>query len=142
MNHFISSDPWPNAIDATATVAFLAVVMLLPAMGYVFMVLDFRAYLRSLRRSLVTVGHYVTGIPGWARAETPRALAAFGLSLPCTEEELKRAYRSRVKRLHPDHGGDQRRFMLLQVNFEEALAIVASESRSDYPRWSTSHRTG
>lgn len=117
---------WPNGLDLTVTLAFLAIALLVPAAGYVFMALDFRAYLRSLRRTLVVVGQWtLPGIPAWARRETPRAIAALGLRLPCTEEDLKRAYRARVKQLHPDHGGDQRRFMMLQANFEEALAILS-----------------
>ncbi len=74
------------------------------------------------------------GVPGWARRDTPRAVAAFGLRLPCSEEDLKHAYRKRVVQLHPDHGGDQRRFMMLQANFEEALAIVVGQPPSDQPQ--------
>ncbi len=115
---------WPTPLDSAATAAFLAVVVLLPAIGYGFMLLDFRAYLRSLRRGLIRASQYVAGIPDWARGDTPRAIAALGLRLPCTEDDLKRAYRQQVKRLHPDHGGDPRRFLLLQAHFEEALALV------------------
>lgn len=116
----MNSDP----INLTATVLFLTVVVLVPLMGYVFMVLDFRAYLRSLRRSLVLMSEVVSGVPPWARQYTPRAIAALGLRLPCTQEDLLQAYRQRVKLLHPDHGGDQRRFLLLQAQFEEAMKIV------------------
>jgi hypothetical protein len=48
--------------------------------------------------------------------------------LPCTVEDLKHAYRQRVKELHPDHGGDQRRFLILQAQFEEALAFVSDRA--------------
>jgi hypothetical protein len=115
----ISSGSWPNAIDLTATIAFLALVVLVPAAGYVFMVLDFLA------------AHAFRGIPGWAREQTPRSIAALGLSLPCTEADLKQAYRQRVKLLHPDHGGDQRRFLRLQADFEEALAYLTSRARAE-----------
>jgi len=118
-----------DSIDMAAISAFLAVVLLLPLAGYVFMVLDFRAYVRSLRRSLVLATQAFSGIPAWARPFTPRAIAALGLRLPCTEEDLKRAYRQRVKLLHPDHGGDERRFLLLQAQFEEALDIIAEIER-------------
>jgi hypothetical protein len=117
----LANDP----IDLAATATFLALVLLVPLAGYVFMVLDFRAYLRSLKRGLVLASQAFAGIPAWARPYTPRAIAALGLRLPCTEEDLKRAYRQRVKLLHPDHGGDERRFLLLQAQFEEALVIVA-----------------
>jgi hypothetical protein len=122
----ITNDP----IDLLARGVFLAVVILIPLAGYVFMVLDFRAYLRSLKRGLIHAASAFAGIPPWARQHTPRAIAALGLRLPCTEEDLKRAYRQRVKLLHPDHGGDQRRFMLLQSQFEEAMTIVGDANRS------------
>jgi hypothetical protein len=121
-----SSHPWPDAIDFTATMLFLAVVVLVPFVGYVFMLVDFRAHLRSLHRGLVRAGHYFSGIPDWARHETPAAVAAFGLRLPCTSDDLKRAYRRKIKQLHPDHGGDQRRFTIAQAQFEEAMAIVTA----------------
>jgi hypothetical protein len=125
------SGSWPNAVDLTATVVFLAVVVLVPATGYVFMVLDFRAYLRSLKRGLILATQAFRGIPGWAREQTPRSIATFGLRLPCSEDDLKQAYRQRVKLLHPDHGGDQRRFLLLQADFEEALAFLAARAQAE-----------
>src|SRR5262245_55768966 len=115
-----ASHPWPDSIDLAATTVFLAVIVLLPAAGYLFMVIDIRAYLRSLRRGLIRMGSYVWTMPDWARRETPAALAAFGLRMPCSEDDLKRAYRRRVKHLHPDHGGDERRFLIMQRQFEEA----------------------
>jgi hypothetical protein len=127
MMPFVPSNAWPNTLDAAITAAFFAVIILLPALGYFFMVQDFRAYLRSLRRGLVQISHYFNTIPDWARHETPSAIAALGLRLPCTPEDLKRAYRRQVKLLHPDHGGDPRKFLLLQTQFEQALAIVAHE---------------
>jgi hypothetical protein len=123
---------WPNAFDVAITIAFLSVVVILPAIGYVFMASDYRAYLRSLRRGLVRVGRSMWEAPEWAHPDTPRPIAALGLRLPCTEEDLKRAYRKRVKRLHTDHGGDQRRFMMLQSQFEEALAIITGQPLSDH----------
>ena len=53
-----------------------------------------------------------------------------GVSKSADAEELKRAYRKRVKRLHPDHGGDERRFLILQAQFEQALTIVGEASRN------------
>lgn len=115
---------WPDGLDLTLTALFLLAAFVLPATGYFFMVADYRAYLRSLRRFLA---HYVAppaGSPDWAYVQTPRCVAAFGLTLPCTEEDLMGAYRRRVKQLHPDHGGDKRRFLLTQQQFEEALQVV------------------
>ena len=119
---------WPTPLDSAATIAFVALIILLPALGYVFMLLDFRAYLRSLRRGLIRASHYVSGIPDWAWQETPRSIAALGLQLPCTEDDLKCAYRRLVMQLHPDHGGDERRFLLLQAHFEEAMQLVGSRT--------------
>jgi hypothetical protein len=122
--------PWPDALDAIATSVFLAVALLVPLAGYAFIVLDIRAYLRSLRRGLAVVSGYFrpAEMPHWARHNTPRAVAALGLRMPCTEEDLMRAYRARVKLLHPDHGGDERRFLMLQADFEEALVQVRASS--------------
>lgn len=133
---YIPSEPWPNTVDLLATITFLGLVIVLPLAGYIFMALDFRVYLRSLRRGLILVARSFTGIPGWARHETPRSVMALGLMLPCTAEDLKRAYRQRVKQLHPDRGGDQRRFLILQAQFEEAMAFVAGHDdagASAYP---------
>ncbi len=126
MSPYTPVDPWPNSIDAVATAIFLTAVVAIPVAGYVFMVLDIRAYVRSLRRGLAVIGRYVPfpEIPQWARDQTPRAVASLGLRMPCTEAELLRAYRQRVMKLHPDHGGDERRFRLLQADFEEALSLV------------------
>lgn len=120
---------WPNSVDLVVTIVFLALVVLVPAAGYVFMVLDFRAYLRSLKRGLIVAAHAFRGIPSWAREQTPRSIAALGLRLPCTEADLKQAYRQRVKLLHPDHGGDQQRFLRLQADFEEALDYLAKQAK-------------
>lgn len=132
---YVAPEPWPNSLDLAITIVFLSLAFLLPALGFVFMALDLRAYFRSLRRSLALVRRRFYTIPQWARRDTPRAIAALGLQLPCSEEDLKRAYRRRVKKLHPDHGGDQRRFLLLQAHFEEALAIVAGYSQGSETDW-------
>lgn len=118
---------WPTGLDALATTVFLALVTMTPAVGYLFMVKDFRSYMRSLRRALIKVRNYFPYVPEWARRETPGCLLALGLQFPCSEEELKQAYRRRVKALHPDRGGDQRRFLLLQSHFEQALRLLREE---------------
>ena len=118
---------WPDGIDLAATLGFLGLVFGILAIGYGFMVADFRAYLRSLRRALVLVSRGLRDIPEWARVHTPPCITAFGLRLPCTAEDVKHAYRRRVKRLHPDRGGDARTFQLLQKQFEEALRFLAEE---------------
>ena len=117
-------EPWPNAIDLAATAVFLSLVVLLPAAGYVFMVLDIRAYLRSLRRALMIVTGYRTELPEWVRKNTPRCVLALGLTMPCTAEDVLAAYRRKVKQLHPDRGGSRREFLRLQAHFEQAMAFV------------------
>jgi hypothetical protein len=117
---------WPDSVDTLLVAAFLCSIGAIVIAGYVFMVLDYRAYLRSLRRALVCVANYLPHLPEWARAETPRCIAALGLRVPCSEADLLKAYRERVKHLHPDRGGDRKRFLALQQNFEEALSLLAA----------------
>lgn len=118
---------WPDSIDLAATAAFVALVVAIPLAGYVLIALDFRRYLRSLRRALVVAAQPFLGLPEWARRQTPACLVVFGLRLPCEEEDLKRAYRQKVKRLHPDRGGDQQRFLEFQRHFEQGLRFIAEE---------------
>ena len=115
---------WPNRLDVFATVVFLVLIATIPLLGYVFMVADFRAYLKTLNRMLVRIREYLPHLPAWARHETPRALQIFGLKLPCTLEQLLVEYRQRVKKLHPDRGGDRQKFLLLQLHFEEAQKFL------------------
>jgi hypothetical protein len=124
MNVLISHASWPDGVDTTAIVVFLALSVLLPALGHYFMVIDFRAYLRALRGALIKVAYYFPELPLWARYETPGCLRALGLSVPCTEADVKRAYHRLAEKLHPDRGGDTRRFLLLQEQSEEALQYV------------------
>jgi hypothetical protein len=125
-----SARTWPEGVDWPLTLAYLALVIGLPALGYFFMALDYRAYLRSLRRALVVVTgryRYSTELPEWVRKNTPRCVLVFGLTLPCTEEDILAAYRRKVKELHPDRGGDRRKFLRLQAHFEQAMAVVAEK---------------
>jgi hypothetical protein len=123
---------WPDAVDATALALFAALAIGLPSLGYAFMVLDIRRYLRSLRRALVVVAAAATrrGAPYWATRGRPPCLEALDLSLPCTEEQVMAAYRRRVKELHPDHGGDLQQFLRLQKHFEQALHLVRQHTKA------------
>ncbi len=118
---------WPDNLDAAVTAVFVALVISVPALGYFFLICDVRAYLRALRRALVAVSHGWGRIPGWAQPYTPPSIAALGLTMPCSETELLEAYRDRVKQLHPDLGGDSRRFLRLQRHFENALAYLRTQ---------------
>jgi hypothetical protein len=115
---------WGDSLDITAVYVFFAVVIGLPALGFFFAVVDVRRYLRSLRRAISTLVLRDYSVPEWARPKVPRCLVVFGLGWPCTKDELLRAYRDKIKTHHPDHGGDQRRFMALQAHFEEAMQMV------------------
>jgi curved DNA-binding protein CbpA len=50
--------------------------------------------------------------------------SALGLTLPCTADDIRAAYRRKVKKLHPDRGGDRRQFLRLQAHFEQAMGLV------------------
>jgi hypothetical protein len=51
-------------------------------------------------------------------------LERLGLSLPVTPEDVKQAFREKVKQAHPDRGGDSQQFRALQQAFDEALAFA------------------
>jgi hypothetical protein len=122
-----SATTWPDGIDWAVTVSYLALAFGSAALGYVCLALDIRAYLRSLRRALVVISHYRVELPEWVRRDTPRCVLALGLTLPCTQADILSAYRRKVKRLHPDRGGDRREFLRLQTHFEQAMALVAGK---------------
>jgi len=116
---------WPDGLDGTVTAIYLSLIVGIVVAGYACMVLDIRAYLRSLRRALVLVSNYRIDLPAWACRTTPRCIQALGLTLPCTTEEVLAAYRNKVKQLHPDRGGDRRAFLQLQQHFEQAMALLS-----------------
>jgi VanZ family protein len=51
----------------------------------------------------------------------PEFIARLGLLLPCTVDDVKSAYRDRVKSAHPDAGGSAVGFTQLQADYEAAL---------------------
>ena len=115
----------PDTLDVLSMVLYFAMVIGLPLLGYWLMVIDIRAYLRSLRRALMVVTNHLPELPAWARQHTPGCLRSLGLEMPCREEDVKRAYRRLAENMHPDRGGDQRRFMILQRQYEEALRFIS-----------------
>lgn len=123
----LPTSSWPDGVDVSVTAFYLTLLFGIPLLGYVFMVADFRRYLRSLRRALVVVSQVVPVVPYWSLLQRPACLRAFGLELPCTEEEVLAAYRELAKTMHPDRGGDLQQFLQLQKHFEQALALVRSE---------------
>ncbi|TWU25737.1 hypothetical protein Pla144_29490 [Bythopirellula polymerisocia] len=123
---------WPDDIDLLITASYLIVILGIPLLGYVVMFLDFRRYLRSLRRALVIATNVMTApaIPYWALLERPACLRALDLKMPCTEAEVLAAYREKAKTLHPDRGGDLQKFLRLQKNFDKALSLVRGDDTS------------
>ena len=119
---------WPDGVDRVATAGYFALAFGLPLLGYACMVLDFRAYLRSLRRAIMVVTGYRTELPEWVRKNTPRCILALGLTMPCTADDILVAYRRKVKELHPDRGGDRREFLRLQAHFEQAMAFIETNA--------------
>lgn len=118
--------PSPNFADWLVNSASLILFLLFvlgPFVGYWFMFVDFRAYLRALNRALVVISEssrYV--IPEWARKQDPAYFRALGLTPECTEEDVKQAYRRLAEQLHPDRGGDRRRFLALRGHLDDALS--------------------
>jgi len=133
---------WPTPIDLLTIALFAVGLLLVVVFGFTFMALDVRRWMRSFRRGLVIVTNYLPGIPRWARTQTPRCLIALGLRLPCKEFDVLRAYREKVKKLHPDRGGDNTRFLRLQENFEQALAFVRQEASAAENEQSSQSGTG
>lgn len=116
---------WPDGIDATALLIYVAIAFGLPLLGHWLLVLDYRRYLRSLRRALVVVTHAISAkSPYWAQQERPPCLQALDLAMPCTEEQVLAAYRQKVKTLHPDRGGNLQEFLRLQKHFEQAMYLA------------------
>ena len=123
----MTENHWPDGFDGTLTIAYLLLIVSVAAAGYACMVLDFRAYLRSLRRALVVISHYRIDLPGWVMRDSPPCIRGLGLRLPCTIEDVLSAYREKVKVLHPDRGGDRRKFLRLQEQFEQAMALLDND---------------
>lgn len=115
----------PDRLDWTIVATYLVLAFGFTVLGYACLALDIRAYLRSLRRALVVITGYRVELPEWARKETPRCILALGLTLPCDEDQVLAAYRSKVKHMHPDVGGDRREFLRLQAHFEQAMAFIS-----------------
>ena len=115
-------------MDALAMLLFLAVAVGMPALGWVLLIVDFRRWLRSLRRALVATVRLAPSTPYWELLERPPCLASLDLSLPCTEAEVLEAYRQKVKQLHPDRGGSMDQFLRLQKHFEQAVELVRQQA--------------
>ena len=63
----------------------------------------------------------------------PDYMVALGLAPPYTQEDVMQAYRTKVMKVHPDHGGSVEEFRVLQDAFEKAKQYT--EFRSDRRQW-------
>lgn len=111
---------------------FFAGVVLVPVLGYWLGILDIRAHLRMLKGVLVKVSrvfHDEQKVPDWVQNEVHPSFHALGIYGPCTEDEVKEAYRKLAKKNHPDLGGDIHHFLRLQEHFENALYIVRTNAK-------------
>ncbi len=112
---------FPDAIDLTIA-AFVGIIVIgLPVAGYVFMCVDYMAWLRALRGALVLVVEVIPGVPNWAHKKTPRCLRLLGLEMPCSESDVKRAYHQLAELHHPARGGCPRRFSQLRETYQTAI---------------------
>jgi hypothetical protein len=60
---FADRNDWPDAVDLTALGLIFGFVVGVVIAGHALMVIDFRRYLRSLRRTLIVVANYLPHIP-------------------------------------------------------------------------------
>jgi DnaJ-class molecular chaperone len=114
----------PDPIDTLATLWVVLIALGAPLLGWVLMGLDYRAYLRSLRRALVAITGVQSGVPFWARPAVPECYHELGVEPTATRDEVLAAYRRRAKEVHPDLGGDRRSFDRLQAAFREAIERI------------------
>jgi hypothetical protein len=68
-----------------------------------------------------------------ASTERPAFAVTLGLLPPYTMDDVKRAYREKVKDAHPDRGGDRAEFDRIQRAFDEAGAYL--KFRADRRLW-------
>jgi len=54
----------------------------------------------------------------------PACIVALGLPWPCTRQDIKHAFRTKAKTVHPDSGGSSEAFQRLYRAYQEALALV------------------
>jgi len=134
---FAVKRPWPDMIDLSALLFYFSILLIIPLLGYVCMYVDVRAYYKALRGALVRVVFHFPELPSWARYSTPGCMQALGVKLPCTESDLKSAYRALAEKHHPDRGGDPQQFHRLRQQFEESMNFLRAhepEFRADRER--------
>ncbi len=66
-------------------------------------------------------------------AHTPPFLTALGLTVPVSLDDVEHAFREKVKTAHPDHGGSEEAFKLLDEAYRQAIEYA--HFRSGRRRW-------
>ncbi|MGL4463034.1 MAG: hypothetical protein ACRC1K_12865 [Planctomycetia bacterium] len=61
------------------------------------------------------------------RAAPPDCLVALGLFPPCSKRDVQDAYYLKVRKAHPDRGGDIESFTRLRAAYLEALELVGGK---------------
>jgi hypothetical protein len=98
-------------------------------------VLDRQQLERDGRAWSHSQGRYYYAIPASNRTymeeetddeNVPAFVEILGLSIPFDIQDVKNAYRQKVKTVHPDTGGSVEAFIVLQENYEKALAFFGS----------------
>ncbi len=74
------------------------------------------------------------GRAGWRRRSSASpcgrsAFAILGLAWPCSEADIRAAWKRAAFERHPDRGGTHADFVALQRAYEECLAVVRAASR-------------
>ena len=119
-----------DAVELSTIALYVGGIILLPLIGYWLTIVDIRAYMRAIKGVLVKVRsrfHDDEGneiVPEWVLRDTPPCITALGLSWPCTEVQIKDAYRKLAEKNHPDLGGNRQKFLALQSHFEQAVRLV------------------
>ncbi len=99
---------------------------------------DTRAH-RSFERSLRSFEEALADAPGARErrgrpGERPGWASELGVDLPCTVEDVKRAFRRRAFETHPDRrGGSHQAFLRVQGLLHEALESLRSAGRGARP---------
>ena len=116
---------WLGSLADFASWTIFVLLLCLPLLGYWFLTLDIRSYLRALNRKMMVIYQGTRDvIPAWARRSNPLYFEALGLDDDCTEQDIKDAYRRLAEELHPDRGGDRARFLALKDHQRNALDHV------------------
>lgn len=89
-------------------------------------------YLRA-EEALDPWGYRHGGHPGGPAGQVAEALDVLGLTWPCSEREVRAAYRRLSKETHPDTGGSAESFVRINAAYEQAKAGVASWPASGGP---------